>query len=159
MQLLYTTWCSRQPRLLCLWTCGWHSKLAMTATRWTCRSKWTTVVCRSYSTAMAQQPKQTPSSKQKLKRSPLQRKESTTDPDSIEESSRHCIRCGECPRFICTTTDFWGSPMASFCLCICTGCRVTLIQQAANAQIPYDCKHAGLPEPGLISIYTVCGIE
>ena len=40
---------------------------------------------------MAQQPKPAPSSKPKLKRSPLQRIKSTTDPDSIEEQAAQGI--------------------------------------------------------------------
>ena len=94
-----------------------------------CRSKWTTAVCRSYSMAMAQQPKPAPSSKPKLKQSPLQRTKSTTDPDSIEEQLKASDQMRRMPS-VYTMTDFWVLPMAIFGPCICSGCRPTLIQQA-----------------------------
>ena len=77
---------------------------------------------------MAQQPKPALSSKPKLKRSPLQRNKSTTDPDSIEEQLKASDQMRRMPS-VYTTTDFWGPPMASFGPCICSGCRPTLIQR------------------------------
>ena len=76
------------------------------------RSKWPAAVCRSYSTAMAQQPKPAPSSQPKLKPNPLQRNKSTTDPDSIEEQLKALDQMRKMPS-VYTTTDFWVLPMAS----------------------------------------------
>ena len=131
-----------RPGAFPIWTsqfCPRTSMLATTATRWTCRSKWPTAVCRSYTTAMAQQPKPAPSSKPKLKQSTSQRKKPTTDPDSIEEQLKALDQMRRMPS-VYTTTDFWGSPMASFGLCICSGCGATLTQWTADVQIPYDIR-------------------
>jgi len=120
--------------------------MAATVTRLTCRSRWPTIICRSYSTALAQHPKTKPaplasSSKPKPKRAPesTSPKKTTSDADSIEGQLKALDQMRRMPS-VYTSTDFWGSPMASFGLYTRCRCLPTLTQQIADVQIPYDIR-------------------
>lgn len=117
--------------------------MAATVTRLTCRSRWPTIICRSYGTALAQQPKTKPaplasSSKPKPKRASesTSQKKATGDADSIEGQLKALDQMRRMPSAY-TSTDFWGSPMASFGLCTRCRCLRILTQQTADVQIPY----------------------
>ncbi|KAI6124571.1 hypothetical protein EDD16DRAFT_1703786 [Pisolithus croceorrhizus] len=107
----------------------------MAATRIACRSRalyvhaWPSIIagCRTYSTALAQQPKPKPSTSSRSKAAPVQSKskesapkKSKTSADDLEDELKALDRMRRIPT-IYPSTDIWGSPMASF-----------------DVQIPYD---------------------
>ncbi|KAL4061710.1 hypothetical protein V8B97DRAFT_2000817 [Scleroderma yunnanense] len=100
--------------------------MAATLTRLTGRSgllvAWPTISCRLYSTALVQQPKQKKGAPSKRTTESASQKKKANDADSVEEQLKALERMRRLPS-VYTSTDIWGSPMASF-----------------DVQIPYDIR-------------------